>query len=40
LGGIVIGRPDIVFKPSFLMSATDAAATGTADAMISYIRGD
>jgi len=26
--------------PSFLMSATDAEATATADAMISYIRGD
>jgi hypothetical protein len=35
---MVIGWPEMVFKPSLLMSAIDAAATATADAMISYIK--
>jgi hypothetical protein len=35
LGGIVIGSPEMVFRPAFLMNSTDTAATDMADAMIS-----
>ena len=40
LGGIVISSPDTVFNLSRLISATETAATTTAEAMISYMRGD